>query len=703
MDRTSDPAARPTTLDRRSALRALGAAAVAAGAPSLISGAPAAAAGTTPSTGIDWAGPGRTSRTTPTLQVVVNPMIRRGSPIHASVYATLRALRTRYVRFVPWFPYPKLGVAELDAPSAGGTSWDFRLIDPLVEDFVDATRDRSPVLNFSTIPEWMWQPAPWSVPAGSLNVVGGDIGLAAGGTAWADYTFAVDVTARRTGVSGDTTYAQAGWVVRAPNPGNGYAFLLSDYPYASPAAPGYIVFVVFKDGQAVTIRPVALPFAVVDGTRYHVRTTVSGADLTVTVDGTPVMSVHDETFPAGTVGFREFDTESATFDNVVVTAASGETLLTDDFSEGLSQWVPPVAYPADPDAPAFGYSGGRRLAVPVDVVADYYRRLVSWYTAGGFHDEHGVFHRSGHHYTFPYWEVLNEPDAEHNISPQDYNLLYDAIVTAIRQVSPKTKFVGLGLAFESNLDYFRHFLDPANHRPGVPLDLISYHFYATPDPARTVDEWGPDCFAQADRFLAAVGQIEEIRLALAPHVRTTVNEVGTIHPAAATQPDPAPLPDAYWNFSGSIFAYVFARLALLGIDIVGESQLVGYPSQYPSVTMLDWTTGEPNARYRTLELLLAEIRPGHRLVEITGRPASDSLYMLGVRDGGCRKILLVNRTNAAATADIDGLHGAHLRIVDQQSAGGPIRRERVSGSTVTLGGYAVAVATDDSGRRRRTR
>jgi hypothetical protein len=692
MNGSVDPPRTPTTFGRRSALRALGAATVAAAAPPLLPAAPAHA-GASASIDVDWARPGRRSRTTPTLQVVVNPMIRRGSPIHDNVYAALRALRTEYVRFVPWFPYPQLGVAELDPPAGERTAWDFSLIDPLVEDFVKATRGRSPILNFSTIPQWMWQPAAWRLQAGGLRVTGGDIGLAATGAGWTDYTFAVDVTALRTGVDGDITYAQAGWAIRAQNPGNSYVFLLSDYPYSSPAAPGYIVFVLFRDGQAVTVRPTALPFAVTDGAGYHVRTTAHGADLTVTVNGVDVLSVHDETYAAGTVGFREFDTESASFDNVVVTASSGDTLLNDDFSGDLSRWAPPVAYPADPDQAAWDYSGGRTLGVPVEVVAGYYRRLVSWYTAGGFHDEHGVFHHSGHHYDLPYWEVINEPDLEHNIGPQDYTALYDAIVTAIHQVSPRTKFVGLSLAFETNLDYFRHFLDPANHRPGVPLDLISYHFYATPDPAQTVEQWGSACFAQADRFLASVGQIEEIRTALAPHVRTTVNEVGTIHPAAATQPDPAALPGAYWNFSGSIFAYVFGHLALLGIDIVGESQLVGHPGQYPSVSMLDWTTGEPNARYRVLELLLDEIRPGHRLVEAPPPPAGSTVYTLAVRDGDRRKLLLVNKAGTPATIDVRGLRGGHLRVVDQQSAGGPIRRERMTGNAVTLDGYAVAVAT----------
>jgi hypothetical protein len=293
----------------------------------------------------------------------------------------------------------------------------------------------------------------------------------------------------------------------------------------------------------------------------------------------------------------------------------------------------------------------------------------------------------------PYWEVLNEVDFEHAISPRDYTALYDAIVTAIREVSPRTKFVGLALGNAASLDYYRHFLDPANHRAGVPLDLISYHFYAVPNSADTVDGLGPDGFAQADRFLATVAQIEDIRKTLAPSVRTTVNELGTILPASATQPDPAPVPDAYWNFSAGIYAYVFARLAVLGIDIVGESQLVGYPSQYPSVTMLDWTTGTPNARYRVLELIHDEIRPGSELIEVSGQPNAGTLYALAVRDRGRRKVLLVNKTNTPVVVGIDGLRDARIRIVDQQSAGAEIRAERASGNSYTLGGYAVAVAT----------
>ena len=81
-------------------------------------------------------------------------------------------------------------------------------------------------------------------------------------------------------------------------------------------------------------------------------------------------------------------------------------------------------------------------------MADYYARLVSWYTQGGFTDEYGKRHDSGHHYKIDYWEVLNEVDGEHSMTPQTYTRVYDAIVEAIHRVDPKMKCVGMGLGGE---------------------------------------------------------------------------------------------------------------------------------------------------------------------------------------------------------------------------------------------------------------
>ncbi|HVO25961.1 MAG TPA: glycosyl hydrolase family 39, partial [Candidatus Margulisiibacteriota bacterium] len=121
---------------------------------------------------IDWNKITRESRTTPTLQVVVNPPLRRGSAIHDRVYQELQRLGADYVRYVPWLPYPKLAVAELRPPDDSQTYWDFSLIDPLTVDFLEATAGHSVILNFSTIPQWMFRtPAPVLYPDDPDQVV----------------------------------------------------------------------------------------------------------------------------------------------------------------------------------------------------------------------------------------------------------------------------------------------------------------------------------------------------------------------------------------------------------------------------------------------------------------------------------------------------------------------------------------------------
>ena len=106
---------------------------------------------------IDWSKTVCESKSTPTLQVVVNPQILRGSTMHDGTFAALKMLGADYVRYVPWLPYPKQAVAELEPPTMDKTSWDFKYIDPALEDFMKATEGHSVVMNFSTMPAWLWK------------------------------------------------------------------------------------------------------------------------------------------------------------------------------------------------------------------------------------------------------------------------------------------------------------------------------------------------------------------------------------------------------------------------------------------------------------------------------------------------------------------------------------------------------------------
>jgi hypothetical protein len=328
-------------------------------------------------------------------------------------------------------------------------------------------------------------------------------------------------------------------------------------------------------------------------------------------------------------------------------------------------------------------------------LGDYYARLVSWYVNGGFTDEFGKRHDSGHHLKIDFWEVLNEPDFEHSTTEQ-YTARYDAVVTAIHRIAPSMKFVGLGLGSPSNNPrMFEYFLNRKNHRPGVPLDMISYHFYAVPAEDQTPDIQQYTFFEQADRFLTAVRFIEAIRTRLSPSTRTTVNEIGSISADDLEQGKPGhvtkPIPQSYWHLSGATYAYVFGELATLGIDAAGESQLVGYPTQFPSVSMVDWNTGAPNARFRVLELLKNSFGPGDKIV---GASSEDPyIYAFAVvKPSGDHKLLLVNKRDR----DVDVALPQPARqweFVDQTTKNDRATSEKLNTDSVALRGLAVGVVT----------
>lgn len=467
---------------------------------------------------VHWDKVDRISKTIATLQLVVNPPLRRGSTIHDKVFSSLRDLQADYVRYVPWLPYPRLGVAELEPAKDGKTSWDFSVIDPMTIDFLEATKGHSVVLNFSTIPQWM------------------------------------------------------------------------------------------------------------------------------------------------------FKTEH------------------------------PVSYPSDPYQVFWDYEQGRELRDPNGKeVADYFARLLSWYTQGGLTDESGNHHASGHHYAIPYWEILNEVDSEHHMSPETYTRIYDQTVLAMRKVQPNLKFVGLAAALPSqHPDFFEYFLDPKNHQPGIPLDYISYHFYATPGADESPEVQQFTFFAQAEGFLNTVRYIESIRRRLSPNTGTMINELGAIGAQDSTQATPGhvtePILGSYWNLAGAMYAYLFSELSRNGIDAVGESQLVGYPTQYPTVSMVDWNTGDPNPRYWVLKLLRDNFGPGDTLVDT--QLDSPYIYASGsITKNGKRRVLLVNKRDRPASIVVPGASHGQQTYVDVTTGFRPPLTAPLTSDKISLGPFSVCVVT----------
>jgi hypothetical protein len=367
----------------------------------------------------------------------------------------------------------------------------------------------------------------------------------------------------------------------------------------------------------------------------------------------------------------------------------------------IPQWMfvsdKPWSYPADPSQVTWEYEKGTELRdSTMKEVADYYARLLAWYTQGGFTDEFGKRHQSGYHYSISHWEVLNEVDSEHRLDAETYTRLYDAVVTALKKVQPDMKFVGLALALETDPHYFEWFLDHRNHKPGVPLDFISYHFYAVPAADETPEVEQFTYFDQAEGFLKTVRYIEAIRNRLSPETKTTIDELGVIDADDGAQGEPGhvtkPIEKSYWNLAGAMYAYLFGEMTKIGIEVAGESQLVGFPTQYPSVSMVDWNDGKPNARFWVLKLLHDNFGPGDKIVEIAGDNPYVYALAFSTHDGK-RRVLLVNKRDRKFEVSVAGAAAGQIDFVDQTTSFLPPATAKLSSDSLTLGGYSVAVVT----------
>jgi hypothetical protein len=214
-------------------------------------------------------------------------------------------------------------------------------------------------------------------------------------------------------------------------------------------------------------------------------------------------------------------------------------------------------------------------------------------------------------------------------------------------------------------DFYSYFLNPSNHQSDVPVDMVTFHFYASTSQRSNITSY-ESFFPLADVFLVEATEIVSIRDRLNPKVMLNVDETGVILPddndPKWTESDPG-FPLLYWNAAAANYVYVWALMASIGVDFVGESQLTGYPSmpslrlepqvkcllhalmfflllnfsvsfsfykpnrlpqtqlisvlpplQYPSVSLLNWTDGSGNARFWALKLLLDEFRAGDIMV-----------------------------------------------------------------------------------------
>jgi hypothetical protein len=142
-------------------------------------------------------------------------------------------------------------------------------------------------------------------------------------------------------------------------------------------------------------------------------------------------------------------------------------------------------------APPWMFNAYGKLSDPsFHEFAQYMARLVSWYNKGGFTDEAGVYHKSGHYGWVHLWEIWNEPSSSYEIpvpvpdksspflDPYAFAQLYNTVVAAMRAVDP-TIIVG-DPALSGHTDTaFSDYIGPFIAHLTQPIGFISFHIYAT--------------------------------------------------------------------------------------------------------------------------------------------------------------------------------------------------------------------------------
>jgi hypothetical protein len=191
-----------------------------------------------------------------------------------------------------------------------------------------------------------------------------------------------------------------------------------------------------------------------------------------------------------------------------------------------------------------------------------------------------------------------------------------------------------------------------------------------------------------------VRYIESIRKRLSPETRTDTDELGVILPTDNTPEDKVPPPPAYWNVASALYAYLFIELSQLQIDVIGESQLVGYPTQFPSVSMMNWQNNKPNARYWVLKLIHDSFHPGDKLVEskLSGA-GSDDVTVQGFVTPVGRKVLLVNKRNHSVEVALPDADKSSALTVDGKSGDESARAVKSSNGRIVLEPFAVTVVS----------
>jgi len=168
---------------------------------------------------------------------------------------------------------------------------------------------------------------PWNIIDGVLNGSGG-AGILRNGARWTNYTMTFDT---------QVVDKQAGWLVRASSSAAGYLFLLDDSS-GSAGTGGTLHEIALGTKTTAVIANVPLARSITAGPWYRIKTVVSGADVTTSIDGQEVSQFSTDSlsngapvYRSGSVGFLLPGT-AANIRKLEVVTPAGTVLFSNNLS-----------------------------------------------------------------------------------------------------------------------------------------------------------------------------------------------------------------------------------------------------------------------------------------------------------------------------------------------------------------------------------
>lgn len=136
--------------------------------------------------------------------------------------------------------------------------------------------------------------------------------------------------------------------------------------------------------------------------------------------------------------------------------------------------------------------------------------------------------------------------------------------------------------------------------------------------------------------------------------------------------------------------------------------MIGYPElrglelqpQYPSVALLNWTTGEGSAKYWTSKLLIetVDVDSDQAVLTQTTDVGGQNIACQGfIGKNGRRWVLIINKRYDSIDVLLPGSTNGQMRIIDEASGFGPATEITLTSDTITLSPYAIAVVHMPSG------